>query len=153
MTNTLNRIHQLGLSLPDSVHPIASYVPATISGSFVFTSGQLPLIMGKIIDPGILNKDSDIEKGKAAARVCVLNGLSAIRNLIGDLDKISKIIKVVGYVASDPSFVNQPAVVNGASDLILDIFGENGRHARTSIGVASLPLNSPVEIEMIVEFK
>jgi enamine deaminase RidA (YjgF/YER057c/UK114 family) len=100
-----------------------------------------------------LDKDLDIEKGKAAARVCVLNGLSAIRNLIGDLDKISKIIKVVGYVASDPSFVNQPAVVNGASDLILDIFGENGRHARTSIGVASLPLNSPVEIEMIVEIK
>jgi enamine deaminase RidA (YjgF/YER057c/UK114 family) len=153
MTNVLNKIYQLGLSLPDPVHPIASYVPATISGNFEFTSGQLTVIMGKIIDPGILDKDLDIEKGKAAARVCVLNGLSAIRNLIGDLDKISKIIKVVGYVASDPSFVNQPAVVNGASDLILDIFGENGRHARTSIGVASLPLNSPVEIEMIVEIK
>ena len=153
MTNIENRIRELGFELPESVNPIASYIPATISGNLVFTSGQLPLLLGKITETGILGVDMEIDRAQQAAKLCVINGLAAVKNLISDLDKIKTIVKLVGYVASDSRFIRQPEVINGASNLILEIFGEYGRHARTSIGVSSLPLNSPVEIEMIVELK
>jgi enamine deaminase RidA (YjgF/YER057c/UK114 family) len=146
-----NKIRNIGFELPALSAPVASYIPAIISDKLVFTSGQLPLIKGKLETCGVLEKEVDIELAKTLAKLCVLNGLAAIKNLIGDLDRITRIIKVVGYVASTNTFFRQPEVVNGASDFILEVFGENGRHVRTSVGVISLPLNSPVEIEMIVE--
>jgi enamine deaminase RidA (YjgF/YER057c/UK114 family) len=147
-----SKIRNIGFELPALSAPVASYISATISGNLVFTSGQLPLIKGKLETSGTLEKEVDIEHAKRLARLCVLNGLAAIKNSIGDLDRITRIIKVVGYVASTSTFFRQPEVINGASDFILEVFGESGRHVRTSVGVITLPLNSPVEIEMIVEF-
>ncbi len=152
MNKIESKIRNIGFELPALSAPVASYISATISGNLVFTSGQLPLIKGKLETSGTLEKEVDIEHAKRLARLCVLNGLAAIKNSIGDLDRITRIIKVVGYVASTSTFFRQPEVINGASDFILEVFGESGRHVRTSVGVITLPLNSPVEIEMIVEF-
>jgi enamine deaminase RidA (YjgF/YER057c/UK114 family) len=151
----LNQIEQniknLGLSLPDAPKPVAAYIPAKQSGNLVFTAGQLPMVNGELISKGLLGQDVEIDEANKAARICTLNALAAIKGVIGDLDRIKQIVRVVGYVASVPTFTQQPAVVNGASELLLEIFGENGKHARSAVGMAVLPLNASVEIELTVE--
>lgn len=145
------RLADLGITLPEVAAPVAAYVPAVLSGSHVYTAGQLPLVDGQLMATGRLGVDVDIETAAACARVSALNGLAAVRSVIGSLDRVVHIVKVVGFVASDPSFTSQSAVVNGASEVLLDVFGDAGRHARSSVGMAVLPLNAPVEIELIVE--
>jgi enamine deaminase RidA (YjgF/YER057c/UK114 family) len=145
------KIGQLGLNLPDIPIPLAAYVPAKQTGNLVFTAGQLPMVNGELITKGLLGQDVEIEDAKNAARICTLNALAAIKGVIGDLDRIKQVVRVVGYVASIPTFTQQPAIVNGASELLLEIFGEKGKHARSAVGMAVLPLNASVEIELTVE--
>ena len=148
-----SRINELKLTLPDVPKPVAAYIPAKQTGNLVFTAGQLPMINGELISKGLLGKDVEVDEANKAARTCTLNALAAIKGVIGDLDRIKQIVRVVGYVASVPTFTQQPAVVNGASELLLDIFGENGKHARSAVGMAVLPLNASVEIELTVEIE
>ena len=145
------KLIQLGLSLPEVPKPVAAYVPAKRINNLVFTAGQLPMIKGSIICAGILGDNVEIEDANKAAQICTLNALAAIKGLVEDLDNIKQIVRVVGYVASAKNFTQQPAVVNGASELLLELFGENGKHARSAVGVAVLPLNAAVEIELTVE--
>ena len=144
-------LHDLGLKLPYAPKPVAAYIPAKQTGNLVFTAGQLPMVNGELISKGLLGQDVEIDEANKAARICTLNALAAIKGVIGDLDRIKQIVRVVGYVASVPTFTQQPAVVNGASELLLEIFGENGKHARSAVGMAVLPLNASVEIELTVE--
>ena len=146
-----SKLNELKLSLPDVPKPVAAYIPAKQTGKLVFTAGQLPMVNGELISKGLLGQDVEIEEANKAARICTLNALAAIKGVIGDLDRIKQIVRVVGYVASVPTFTQQPAVVNGASELLLEIFGENGKHARSAVGMAVLPLNASVEIELTVE--
>ena len=146
-----SKLSELKLSLPDAPKPVAAYIPAKQTGNLVFTAGQLPMVNGELISKGLLGQDVEIDEANKAARICTLNALAAIKGVIGDLDRIKQIVRVVGYVASVPTFTQQPAVVNGASELLLEIFGENGKHARSAIGMAVLPLNASVEIELTVE--
>ena len=145
------KIEGLGLKLPEAPKPVAAYIPAKQSGNLVFTAGQLPMVNGELVSKGLLGQDVEIDEANKAARICTLNALAAIKGVIGDLDRIKQIVRVVGYVASVPTFTQQPAVVNGASELLLEIFGENGKHARSAVGMAVLPLNASVEIELTVE--
>ncbi len=146
-----SKLSELKLSLPEAPKPVAAYIPAKQTGNLVFTAGQLPMVNGELISKGLLGQDVEIDEANKAARICTLNALAAIKGVIGDLDRIKQIVRVVGYVASVPSFTQQPAVVNGASELLLEIFGENGKHARSAVGMAVLPLNASVEIELTVE--
>ena len=145
------KLKSLGLSLPPIPNPVAAYVPAKQAGKLVFTAGQLPMVNGELISKGLLGQDVEVDEANKAARICTLNALAAIKGAIGDLDRIKQVVRVVGYVASVPTFTQQPAVVNGASELLLEIFGENGKHARSAVGMAVLPLNASVEIELTVE--
>ena len=145
------KLESLGLSLPPIPNPVAAYIPAKQAGKIVFTAGQLPMVNGELISKGLLGQDVEVDEANKAARICTLNALAAIKGVIGDLDRIKQIVRVVGYVASVPTFTQQPAVVNGASELLLEIFGENGKHARSAVGMAVLPLNASVEIELTVE--
>lgn len=145
------KIQMLGLVLPEIPKPLASYVPAKQSGKLVFTAGQLPLVKGDLVSKGILGQDVLVEEAHKAAQICTLNALAAIKGVIGDLDRINQVVKVVGYVASTSTFTQQPAIINGASELLLEIFGEAGKHARSAVGMAVLPLNASVEVELIVE--
>lgn len=147
------RLAELGLSLPAVAAPVAVYVPAVISGNHVYTSGQLPFIDGKLTATGKVGAEVSAEDAKAMAATCAINALAAVKSVIGDLDRITRIVKVVGFVASDVSFAGQPGVVNGASELLGEVFGEAGVHARSAVGVAVLPLDSPVEVELIAEFQ
>ena len=151
MGNVESRIEQIGLNIPKAPKPVAAYIPAKQTGKLVFTAGQLPMVNGELISKGLLGQDVEIDDANKAARICTLNALAAIKGVIGDLDRIKQIVRVVGYVASVPTFTQQPAVVNGASELLLEIFGENGKHARSAVGMAVLPLNASVEIELTVE--
>ena len=151
MDKIMRKIQSLGLQFPDTPKPVAAYIPAKQSGNLVFTAGQLPMVNGELISKGLLGQDVEIEEANKAARICTLNALAAIKGVIGDLDRIKQIVRVVGYVASVPTFTQQPAVVNGASELLLEIFGEAGKHARSAVGMAVLPLNASVEIELTVE--
>jgi enamine deaminase RidA (YjgF/YER057c/UK114 family) len=151
MGNAESRINELKLALPEAPKPVAAYIPAKQTGKLVFTAGQLPMVNGELISKGLVDQDVEIDEAKKAARVCTLNALAAIKGVIGDLDRIKQIVRVVGYVASVPTFTQQPAVVNGASELLLEIFGEKGKHARSAVGIAVLPLNASVEIELTVE--
>ena len=153
MSKIESKLKSLGLELPAIPKPLAAYIPAKQSGKLVFTAGQLPMLNGELILKGLLGKDVEIEEANNAARICTLNALAAIKGVIGDLDKIKQIVKVVGYVASLPTFTQQPAVINGASELLLEIFGDEGKHARSAVGMAVLPLNASVEIELTVEIK
>jgi enamine deaminase RidA (YjgF/YER057c/UK114 family) len=148
-----SRLKEIGLSLPDAPKPVAAYIPAKQTGNLVFTAGQLPMVNGELISKGLLGQNVEIDEAYKAARICTLNALAAIKGVIGDLDRIKQIVRVVGYVASVPTFTQQPAVVNGTSELLLEIFGENGKHARSAVGIAVLPLNASVEIELTVEIK
>lgn len=151
MKNIEARINQLGLILPPAPSPVASYIPAKQTGNLVFTAGQLPVVSGELVSKGLLGQDVDVEEANRAAQVCTLNALAAIKGVIGDLNRIKQVVRVVGYVASIPTFTQQPAVVNGASELLLELFGEAGKHARSAVGMAVLPLNASVEIELTVE--
>ena len=143
----------LGLTLPTAAAPVAAYVPAVKTGNLVFTAGQLPVVDGKLVQEGKVGSDVTPEDAKKMAEICALNALAAI-SLVADIDQIEKIVRVGGFVNGVPGFVAIPAVVNGASELLIKLFGDvNGKHARTAVGVAELPLNAPVEIEMVVQLK
>lgn len=147
-----DRLAELGLSIPEVAKPVASYVPATIAGNLVFTAGQLPFVGGQLPATGKVGAEVSADDAKAYARTAVLNALAAVETAIGSVDRITRIVKLVVFVASAPEFSGQPAVANGASDTLVEIFGESGRHARSAVGVAVLPLDAPVELELIVEF-
>ena len=152
MSTIDERLAELGITLPTVFPPVAVYIPAVVSGNLVYTSGQLPMVDGVLPAAGKLGAEVSDEQGKALARQCALNGLAAVASVIGSLDRVTRIVKVVGFVASDPSFTGQPGVINGASEVLGEIFGDAGVHARSAVGVAVLPLNSPVEVELVVEF-
>lgn len=145
------RLAELGLSLPDVVKPVAAYVPALRSGSFVFTSGQVPMRDGELLHKGKVGADVTPEQAYECAQQCALNALAAIRAEVGDLSAVTRVVKLLGFVASTPDFTGQPQVVNGASDLLGKVFGDLGQHARSAVGLTVLPLDAPVEVEMIVE--
>ena len=147
------KLASLGLTLPTAAAPVAAYVPAVKTGNLVFTAGQLPVVDGKLMLTGKVGSDVTPEDAKKMAEICALNALAAI-SLVADIDQIEKIVRVGGFVNGVPGFVAIPAVVNGASELLIKLFGDvNGKHARTAVGVAELPLNAPVEIEMVVQLK
>lgn len=146
-----DRLASLGIELPEVVPPLAAYVPAVVTGRYVFTSGQLPMRAGSLIATGTLGVDVEPDVAYECARQCAINALAAAHSVIGDLDRVVRVVKVVGFVASAPDFTGQPAVVNGASELLLEVFQDAGRHARSAVGVASLPLGVPVEVELVLE--
>jgi enamine deaminase RidA (YjgF/YER057c/UK114 family) len=147
------KINSLGLTLPVAALPVAAYVPAVKTGNLVFVAGQLPLVDGKIVKEGKVGKEVTLEEAKDMAQVCALNALAAIA-LVADLDQIERVVRVGGFVNGIPGFTAIPPIINGASELFIKLFGEiNGKHARTAIGVAELPLNAPVEVEVLVQLK
>jgi enamine deaminase RidA (YjgF/YER057c/UK114 family) len=148
--STSARLEQLGVTLPEVVAPLASYVPAVRTGNLVYTAGQLPMQAGKLVGTGKVGAEVSPEEGKALARICALNALAAVDSLVG-IDAVTHVVKVVGFVASAPGFNGQPGVVNGASELLGEAFGDQGAHARSAVGVSELPLDAPVEVELIVE--
>lgn len=152
MTGPLARLAELGLELPPVVPPVAAYVPAVRTGDLVYTSGQLPMAGGVMAQTGLVGGPVSAEQAKDLARTCALNALAAIDALVG-LDSVVRVVKVVGFVASAPGFTGQPGVVNGASELLGEVFGEAGVHARSAVGVAALPLDAPVEVELVVEVR
>ncbi len=145
-----SRLSELGLELPAVVAPLAAYLPAVRTGNLVFTAGQLPMVGGKLTTTGKVGAAVRPEQAAELARICALNGLAAIDALVG-LESVVRVVKVVGYVASAPGFSGQPGVINGASDLLGEVFGEAGGHARSAVGVSELPLDAPVEVELVVE--
>ena len=144
------RLAQLGIELPQLAKPLAAYVPAARSGNLVYTAGQLPMQAGKLARTGKVGTDVTPEEGKALARICTLNALAAVDSLVG-IDAVTQVVKVVGFVASAAGFNGQPGVINGASDLLAEVFGDRGAHARSAVGVSELPLDAPVEVELVVE--
>lgn len=147
------RVKELGLSVPELPAPIFTYVPAVQTGNLIYASGQTPTIDGKLMVQGKLGREISLEQGQEAARLCLVNCLAEVRGLTGTLDAIVRIVKVNGYVASAEGFTDQSKVINAASNLLAEIFGETGKHARAAIGVAELPMGAPVEIEMVVEVR
>ncbi|MDO5499452.1 MAG: RidA family protein [Propionibacteriaceae bacterium] len=147
----IERLGELGISLPEVAKPLAAYVPATVVANQVWTSGQLPLVSGTPIHTGKLGGAVTLEQGAESARVCLLNALAAISQVAGGVDRITRIVKVTAFVASTPDFTAQPQVANGASELIGEIFGEAGAHVRSAVGVSVLPLDVPVELEVVAE--
>lgn len=153
MSAVEDRLAEMGLTVPDVVPPVAAYIPALREGNLVYTSGQLPMVSGKMPQTGKVGDGDGLvpaEDAKALAQACALNAIAAVKSVIGDLDKVTRVVKVVGFVASDPSFAGQPGVVNGASELLGKAFGDKGVHARSAVGVVALPLDAPVEVEIIV---
>jgi enamine deaminase RidA (YjgF/YER057c/UK114 family) len=153
MSAVEDRLAGAGHTLPAVAAPVAAYVPAVQSGNYVYTSGQLPMVSGELLSTGLVGADVDPETAAKGAEQCALNALAAIKSVIGDLDKVVRVVKVVGFVAAAPGFTGIPPVINGASNLLGLAFGEAGTHARSAVGVAALPLNAPVEVEVIVEVK
>lgn len=151
MAKVEDRLRELGIQIPDVPTPLGSYKPASVTGELIFVSGQLPLADGRLIMEGKVGAEVSIEEGMKAARACTVNALAVMSKELGSLERVKKIVKITGYVASAPGFHKQANVVNGASDLLYDAFGDDGRHARAAVGVTELPLNSPVEIELIAE--
>jgi len=153
MSAVEDRLAEMGLTVPDVAMPVAAYLPAVREGNHIFTSGQLPMVSGALVQTGKVGDGHGLvpaEDAKKLAQICALNAIAAVKALIGDLDKVTQVVKVVGFVASDPSFTGQPGVINGASELLGTAFGEAGVHARSAVGVAVLPLDAPVEVEIIV---
>ena len=151
MSGAEDRLAELGLTLPDVPAPVAAYTPAVRTGDLVFTSGQVPTVDGKVVATGKVGAEVDAADAQEYARICALNALAAVKALVGDLDKVRRVVKVVGFVASAPDFTGQPGVINGASELLNQVFGDAGVHARSAVGVAVLPLDVPVEVEILVE--
>ena len=151
MSGAAARLAALGLSLPQVAKPVAAYVPAVRTGNYVYTSGQLPLVDGKLQATGKVGESVSPEDAAGLARVCALNALAAAAEAAGGLDAIARVVKVTGFVASAPTFTGQAQVINGASEFLIEVLGESGRHARSAVGMAVLPLDAPVEVEMIVE--
>ncbi|MBZ4654457.1 MAG: endoribonuclease family protein [Peptococcaceae bacterium] len=153
MSMVEKKLAEMGLSIPEAPKPVAAYVPAVKTGEYIYTSGQIPLVNGELKFKGKIGAEMTLEQGYEAAKVCALNCLSVIKGLIGDLDKIEQVVKVVGFVNSAPGFNMQPKVINGASELLGAVLGEKGFHARSAVGVNELPLDATVEVEMIVKVK
>jgi enamine deaminase RidA (YjgF/YER057c/UK114 family) len=147
------KIKQMGITITEAAKPLAAYIPALQTGNLVMTSGQVPIEGGAIKYKGKVGKDLNEEEGKKAAKLCAINCLSAIKSVIGNLDKIKRIVKLTVFVSSAEGFTAQPKVANGASEFIVEVFGDSGKHVRSAVGVSELPLNSAVEIEMIVEVR
>lgn len=147
------RLEELGLKLPECPTPVAAYIPAVEANGFVYASGQTPFVGGKLLYKGKLGRDIDVNQGYKAAKIAALRVLSEIKSVIGDLDRVQRIVRVTGYVNSMPDFVDQPLVVNGASELIRDVFGSKGEHARVAFGAAALPDDASVEIDIIAYVK
>ena len=146
------RLTELGLKLPVLPKPAGAYVPAIVTGNLVYTAGQLPFVDGALEATGKVGADVSAEDAAKLSRICALNALAAAASVIGSLDRVTRVVKVVGFVASSPDFSGQPGVMNGASELLGEVFGEAGQHARSAVGVAVLPLDAPVEVELILEF-
>jgi enamine deaminase RidA (YjgF/YER057c/UK114 family) len=150
------RLASLGLTVPEVAPPVAAYLPAVLDGSRVYVSGQVPVVDGSLVESGHVGEGPGLvppERAKELAAICALNAIAAVKSVVGDLDRVERVVKVVGFVASDPSFTGQPGVVNGASELFAAVFGEAGKHARSAVGVAALPLGAPVEVEVIVHVR
>lgn len=147
-----DRLAELGIELPPVVPPVAAYIPATVHGDLVYTSGQLPMIAGALPATGKVGGAVDADEARSYARQCALNAIAAAADAVGGVDRLARVVKVVGFVASVPEFTGQPGVINGASELLGEIFGEAGRHARSAVGVPVLPLDSPVEVEVVFAF-
>jgi len=147
------RLKERGIVLPTAPKPVANYVPAVRAGELLFTSGVLPMSEGRLAFEGKLGKDLTVEQGQEAARLALLNALAVVKQEAGSLDRVVRIVRLTGHVASAPGFVQQPTVLNGASDLLVGLFGELGRHTRAALGAAELPLNSPIELELIVQVR
>ena len=150
------RLASLGLTVPEVAPPVAAYVPAVLDGSRVYVSGQVPVVDGALLESGHVGEGPGLvspERAKELAAVCALNAIAAVKSVVGDLDRVERVVKVVGFVASNPSFTGQPGVVNGASELFAAVYGEAGKHARSAVGVAALPLGAPVEVEVIVHVR
>jgi len=153
MSEVEKRLAELGLDVPDVPAPVAAYVPAVRDGSYIYTSGQLPMVSGQLVQTGKVGDGHGLvpaDDAKKLAEICALNAIAAVKSQVGDLDKVTRVVKVVGFVASDPSFTGQPGVINGASELLGKAFGDAGVHARSAVGVAVLPLDAPVEVEITV---
>src|SRR5436305_1740195 len=153
MTHPEEKLTELGLKLPGVVAPVAAYIPALRTGNLVYTSGQLPMVDGALPMVGKVGAEVSPEDAKALAQRCALNALAAVKSEVGDLALVKRVVKVVGFVASAPDFTGQPAVVNGASELFGAVFGEAGRHARSAVGVTVLPMDSPVELELVAQLR
>ncbi|MBB6174173.1 enamine deaminase RidA (YjgF/YER057c/UK114 family) [Nocardiopsis mwathae] len=151
MATPEERIEKLGHTMPEVVKPLAAYTPAVRTGDHVYISGQVPMVQGAPAATGKVGADVTPERAKELAGICALNALAAVKAEIGELSKVKRVVKLVGFVASDPSFTGQPQVINGASELIGEVFGDAGVHARSAVGVAVLPMDVPVEVELIVE--
>jgi enamine deaminase RidA (YjgF/YER057c/UK114 family) len=152
MSRIADRLAELGLTLPTVAAPVAAYVPAVVHGNLVYTSGQLPFVDGALPATGKVGASVSAEDAQSYAATSALNALAAVESVIGSLDRVTQVVKVTGFVASDPSFTGQPGVINGASTLLGEIFGDSGIHARSAVGVAVLPLDAPVEVELVVAF-
>ncbi len=146
------RLSELGITLPDVAKPVASYVPAMTTGNLLYTAGQLPFVDGQLVATGKVGSDVSATEAAELARICTLNALAAAKGLLGSLDRVTRVVKVNGFVASTPDFIAQPQVLNGASEFLGEVFGDIGAHARAAVGVAVLPLDAPVEVELILEF-
>ena len=153
MSGPAERLAALGLTLPPVTAPVAAYVPALRTGSYIYVSGQVPVADGKVAATGKVGAEVSAEDAAGMARTCALNALAAAASAAGGLEAIRRIVKVTGFVASAPGFNGQPQVINGASELLIEVFGEEGKHARSAVGVAELPLNAPVEVELIAEVR
>jgi enamine deaminase RidA (YjgF/YER057c/UK114 family) len=151
MATPEDRLQELGLSVPDVVPPVAAYVPAVQSGNYVYTAGQLPMRDGSLLAKGKVGAEISPEQASECAQQCAINGIAAVKSVVGDLSRVVRVVKVVVFVASTPDFTGQPGVANGASELLGTVFGDGGRHARSAVGVAVLPLDAPVEVELLVE--
>ena len=153
MATPEERLAELGLSVPEVPKPVAAYIPALRTGSYVYTSGQLPMRDGSLLASGKVGADVTAEIGVECARQCALNAIAAVKSIVGDLAEVVRVVKLVVFVASAPDFTGQPGVANGASELVGQIFGEAGQHTRSAVGTAVLPLDAPVEVEMVVEVR
>ena len=146
------KLKELGIEIPTPPNPAGSYIPVVTTGNLAFVSGQIPMKEGKVVFEGKVPENQSVDSARDAAKICIINGLAQLKANLGSLDKITKFVRISGFVNSNPNFTEQPKVINAASDLLVEVFGDMAKHSRIAVGVASLPLNSTVEIDMIVEF-